>query len=85
MVGSRRADRERLDQGKVRNYAGDRVVMTGGASQLVGIGEFMANTMGRPVRVARPQQVPGLPQSVSSAAFSTVAGLFMRFLPEPEA
>ena len=67
---------ERLDRGKVRNYAGDRVVMTGGASQLVGIGEFMANTMGRPVRVARPQQVPGLPQSVSSAAFSTVAGLF---------
>jgi cell division protein FtsA len=29
------------------------------------------------VRVARPERIPGLPQSVSSPAFSTVAGLLV--------
>ena len=51
------------------------VVLTGGASALVGFGEFAANTLGRPARVARPQAPTGLPQGVSSPAFSTVAGL----------
>ena len=67
--------RERLDQAGVTAYAGDRVVLTGGASSLVGIGEFAANTLRQPVRVARPGQVRGLPQGVTSPAFSTVAGL----------
>lgn len=67
--------RERLDLAGVAAFAGERVVLTGGTSGLVGIGEFTANTFGRPVRVARPQQAAGLPQGVSSPAFSTVAGL----------
>ena len=66
--------RERMDTAGVSAYAGQRVVLTGGTSGLVGLGEFAANTLGRPVRVARPQ-VGGLPQGVSSPAFSTVAGL----------
>jgi len=67
--------RERLEQGGVSALAGDRVVLTGGTSGLVGLGEFAANTLGRPVRVAKPHQVGGLPQGVTSPAFSTVAGL----------
>jgi len=67
--------RERMDLAGVTAYASERVVLTGGTSGLVGIGEFAANTLGRPVRVAKPQQVAGLPQSVSSPAFSTVSGL----------
>jgi cell division protein FtsA len=67
--------RERMDLAGVADYAGERVVLTGGTSGLVGLGEFAANAFGRPVRVAKPQQVAGLPQSVSSPAFSTVAGL----------
>ncbi len=66
---------ERLDLAGVGAFAGERVVLTGGTSGLVGIGEFAANTLGHPVRVAKPQQVAWLPQSVSSPAFSTVAGL----------
>jgi cell division protein FtsA len=64
---------ERLDATGVGAYAGDRVVLTGGTSALVGIGEFAANTLGRPVRVAKPHQE--LPHSISSPAFSTVSGL----------
>jgi cell division protein FtsA len=67
--------RERLDKAGVSAFAGERVVLTGGASNLVGLGEFAANTLGRPARVSMPQPSAGLPQNVSSPAFSTVAGL----------
>ena len=69
--------RERMDQAGVSASAGERVVLTGGTSGLVGLGEFAANTLGRPVRVAKPHQVGGLPQGVTSPAFSTVAGLLV--------
>src|SRR5690606_16374392 len=67
--------RERLDKAGIARYAGEHVVLTGGASSLVGLGEFAANTLGRPVRVARPQPSSGLPQSFCTPAFSTAAGL----------
>lgn len=67
--------RERLDQAGVSGFAGERIVLTGGTSALVGIGEFTANEFGRPVRLAKPREMEGLPQSVSSPAFSAVAGL----------
>ncbi|MFA5900677.1 MAG: cell division protein FtsA [Hyphomicrobium sp.] len=67
--------RERLDKAGVLAFSGGRVVLTGGASGLVGLGEFAANTLGCPVRVSRPQPFEGMPQSVCSPAFSTVAGL----------
>ena len=47
--------RERLDKAGVAAFAGERVVLTGGASGLVGLGEFAANTLGRPARVSMPQ------------------------------
>lgn len=67
--------RERMDKAGVSSFAGERVVLTGGASALVGLGEFAANTLGRPARVASPMPSIGLPSSVGSPAFSTVAGL----------
>lgn len=67
--------RERMELAGVPSFASERVVLTGGTSALVGIGEFAANTLGRPVRVARPQEADGLPQGVAGPAFSTVAGL----------
>jgi cell division protein FtsA len=59
----------------VTQFAGERVVLTGGTSALVGMGEFAANVLGCPVRVAAPHEAVGMPQSVASPAFSTVAGL----------
>jgi cell division protein FtsA len=67
--------RERLEQAGVSAYAGERVVLTGGTSGLVGLGEFAANTLGRPARVAKPQASSGLPQGACNPSFSTVAGL----------
>lgn len=56
-------------------HAGERVVLTGGGSQLTGAASFMANAMERPVRVARPYPMPGMPGGVCGPAFATVAGL----------
>jgi cell division protein FtsA len=67
--------KERLQRSEVAKYAGERVVLTGGTSALIGLGEFAANVLGRPVRVTRPQPVSGVPASVCGPAFSTVLGL----------
>src|SRR5690606_25620359 len=67
--------RERLQRSKVTSYAGERVVLTGGTSQLIGIGEFSANVLGRSVRIARPQPIAGMPMNACTPAFATVVGL----------
>lgn len=68
---------EQLDRSGMRSYAGDRLVLTGGGSELVGIGPYAANRLGAPVRIGRPTAVSGLPQNVSSPAFSSVVGLLI--------
>ncbi len=67
--------RERLAQNGASVYAGDKIVLTGGASQLLGAAEFAAIEFGRPVRVGKPASLPGLPLSVAGPHFATLAGL----------
>lgn len=67
--------RERLEACELSAVAGRAVVLTGGTSQMTGLADFAALELGRPVRVARPHAVSGLPPALSSAAFSTVVGL----------
>lgn len=67
--------RERLQRSGITSHAGERIVLTGGSSQLIGIGEFAANALARPVRVSRPHPIAGMPASSCSPAFSTVIGL----------
>ncbi len=52
-----------------------RVVITGGSAELLGLGEYAANALGRPVRVAGPASESSLPEIVASPGFSTVIGL----------
>lgn len=67
--------RQRLEACEMTAYAGRSLVLTGGTSQLTGLADFVAEELGRPVRVAGPQAPSGLPPALSSAAFSTVVGL----------
>ena len=67
--------RERLAENGASAYAGDKIVLTGGASQLLGTSEFIANHLGRPVRIGRPMLLPGLPDGLSSPQFATLVGL----------
>lgn len=50
------------------------IVLTGGASQIVGLADLAARKLQRPVRISSSANVAGLPASMQSAAFSTVVG-----------
>jgi cell division protein FtsA len=52
-------------------------VITGGASKLPGVCELAERIFGAPVRLARPQPVGGLFDSVDDPAFSTGVGLIL--------
>lgn len=68
--------RDRL--GKSANAGpGKRFVLTGGASQLVGLPEAARRILGRNVRVGRPLGIAGLPAAAKGPAFSTVVGLLI--------
>jgi cell division protein FtsA len=54
-----------------------RVVLTGGASQLAGLAELAVRILGRPVRIARPLGVSGLPDAAKGPAFAVAAGLLV--------
>jgi cell division protein FtsA len=67
--------RERLALNAASRYAGEKVVLTGGASQLLGLSEFVANELGRPVRLGRPLELAGLNASLAGPQLATLSGL----------
>ena len=66
---------ERIERSGVGGYAGQLMVLTGGASRLPGLGDAAAQYFGRPVRVASMAALPGLPKAMCSPAFATAVGL----------
>jgi len=68
--------RSKLDMSGVSGMAGKRVVLTGGASQLLGVREMASTILGKQVRLGRPRAIPGLAESVSGPAFATALGMF---------
>lgn len=68
---------ERLDRSGIRGDAVSRLVLTGGTSQLVGLANVAASTLGRRVRVAGVPQVAGLPGGVAKPAFAVAVGLLV--------
>jgi cell division protein FtsA len=52
-----------------------RIVLTGGASQMQGIRDLALQIFGRPVRVAHPSGLTGMGDLITSPAFATCAGL----------
>jgi cell division protein FtsA len=56
---------------------GRRCVLTGGASQLAGVRELTASMLGKQVRVARPQTLPGLAEANAGPGSATALGLLI--------
>lgn len=54
-----------------------RIVLTGGGSQMPGIEELALRILGRQVRCGRPLRIQGLPQAATGPSFSAVVGLGM--------
>ncbi len=67
--------RDRLRSSGLESIVGKRMVLTGGASQLNGAREFAARIMEKNVRLGRPLRLSGVPDTMTSPAFSTVSGL----------
>ena len=67
--------RDRLAASPFASEPRARVVLTGGGSQLTGLAELAVRILGRPVRIARPLGVSGLPDAAKGPAFAVAAGL----------
>ena len=69
--------RARLDGAGFENLPSQRVVLTGGGSQLPGLDGLASKILGRQVRIGKPLRVQGLPQAATGPAFSAAVGLCM--------
>ena len=66
---------ERLKAAGPEVASGNVVVLTGGASELMGLQEYTTRALAKRVRIGRPMRLDSLPPSVSGPAFSAAAGL----------
>ena len=69
--------RDRLNRSGFVDAVGKRLVLTGGGSQLNGLGEVARRILSRNVRLGRPMGIKGMPASAKGAAFSTAVGLLI--------
>lgn len=67
--------RDQIEASSFARLAGNRVVLTGGASQMTGIREIAGHCLNRAIRLGAPLPIPGLPETASSAGFAVSAGL----------
>lgn len=66
---------EQLSTAEIARFADPRIVLTGGGSQLLGIAEFTAAFLERPVRVGGPPAIMWGGDLLQSPAFSSIFGM----------
>jgi cell division protein FtsA len=67
--------KDRLETAGLGRAGGNRVVLTGGASQLGGVREMAAQMLERNVRLGKPGPMIGMPDSATAPNFATLVGL----------
>jgi cell division protein FtsA len=77
--------RERLSVAGAEAIGGRRVVLTGGASQMNGVRELAQRILDRPVRLALPPPLQGMPPATSGPAFSAAVGVLKFATERPDA
>ncbi|MEW4448571.1 cell division protein FtsA [Qipengyuania sp. JC766] len=60
-----------------------QVVLTGGGSELAGIADFAQSALGRPVRIAKPPSLRGLPEAHAHPGFATLTGICLYAAEDP--
>jgi cell division protein FtsA len=70
--------RDRLKASGAPMAPGAGIILTGGASQLVGARETAVRVFDRPVRLGRPRRAPHLADSASGPAFCAATGVLHR-------
>ena len=66
---------DRLNHCPVAHLGGQRVVLSGGASQLTGVAEVAGLWLERQVRLGMPKPVSGMPDAGRNPGFSVAVGL----------
>jgi cell division protein FtsA len=69
--------RDYIDSSGAAGALSRRIVLTGGASQLQGVGELAAEILEKQVRLARPLPLEGLAEAVAGPNCATGAGLLI--------
>ncbi|MDB5571566.1 MAG: cell division protein FtsA [Hyphomicrobiales bacterium] len=69
--------RDRLAAAGYAPQAGQRLVLTGGASQLTGLPEAARRIISGQVRMGRPLGIQGLPESAKNPTFAAAVGLLV--------
>jgi cell division protein FtsA len=72
--------REKLRASGIAPMSGQRLVLTGGASELVGAAELAARIFGKQPRLGHPRPVSGLPRPEAGPAFAAPIGLLIHLL-----
>ena len=67
--------RARLDAAGFDQLPSQQIVLTGGASQIMGLDGLASRVLGQRVRLGRPLRVHGLPQSATGPGFASAVGL----------
>lgn len=67
--------RERLDASGFEYLPSQQIVLTGGASQMMGLDDIAARILGRRCRIGKPLRVMGLPQAATGSGFAAAVGL----------
>jgi len=70
--------RARLEAANFSSLPGQRIVLTGGASQFPGFDGLAARILGNQVRLGRPLRVQGLPEAAKGPGFAAAVGLCMQ-------
>ncbi|GJM03960.1 MAG: cell division protein FtsA [Rhodomicrobium sp.] len=71
---------QRLQKSGFGAHSGQRLILTGGGSQLTGLAEFASEIFGKPVRVGSPQALEGMPPEMLGPAFASSVGLYEALL-----
>jgi cell division protein FtsA len=66
---------EKLDRAGLSHLGEGRVVLTGGAGQMIGLAEWWSSRTGAAVRIGRPRPLEGMDDSLCGPVFAAVAGL----------
>ncbi len=69
--------REALNRANIGKLSGNRLVLTGGGSQLLGVAELAGKMFNKQVRLASPQSIEGLADATSGPAFATPIGMLL--------
>lgn len=72
--------RDRMRASGIAPMSGQRLVLTGGASELVGATELAGEIFGKQPRLGRPRAISGLPRPEAGPAFAAPIGPLMHLL-----